>query len=312
MDGPVIDVGELHCSYGDFEAVRGVGFDVAPGELFALLGTNGAGKTTTMETIEGHRTPDRGRVRVFGMDPVRDRARVRPRVGIMLQHSGFSGDLTVAETVRLWQSMISNPARVDSALEALNLHHRRDVRVKQLSGGERRRLDLVLATLGNPEVLFLDEPTTGLDPESRKATWEIVRNLLVAGTTVLLTTHYLEEAERLAHRLAIMHAGRIAVSGSLTDVLATQRARIEFELPGEIGALPDLTGDIRRDANGKVEVRTDHLQHDLHTALGWADEQDVRLARLRAQHASLDDVFHAVHEGHIDADDRTREVVTAR
>ncbi|RCW43712.1 ABC-2 type transport system ATP-binding protein [Halopolyspora algeriensis] len=320
MNQSVINVSELHCSYGGFEAVRGVGFDVGPGELFALLGTNGAGKTTTMETIEGHRAPTGGKVRVFGMDPMRDRARVRPRVGIMLQHSGFAGDLTVAETVRLWQSMVSRPSAVDPALEALGLKHRRNVRVKQLSGGERRRLDLVLATLGNPEVLFLDEPTTGLDPESRKATWEIVRNLLEAGTTVLLTTHYLEEAERLAHRLAIMHDGRIAVSGSLTDVLATQRARIEFELPEDAGKLPDLAGEIRGEASGRIEVRTDRLQHDLHAVLAWARERDVRLSRLRAQHASLDDVFHAVQQGdhqqdssqqgdHADIEHETRKAV---
>lgn len=309
MIQPAISVNGLHCSYGDFEAVLGVDFEVGEGELFALLGTNGAGKTTTMETIEGHRAPSRGQVRVFGMDPIRDRARVRPRVGIMLQNSGFAGDLTVAETVRLWQSMVSHPSDVESALEALWLSHRSGVRVNQLSGGEQRRLDLVLATLGRPEVLFLDEPTTGLDPEFRKAVWGIVRGLVADGTTVLLTTHYLEEAELLAHRLAIMHEGRIAVSGSLVDVLATQRARITFELPDIPTELPGLTGEIHRDA-GRIKIWTDHLQNDLHTLLAWAHHRDVQLSGLRAQHASLDDVFHTIRQGrNADAVDEARKAV---
>lgn len=285
----------LGCSYGDFEAVLGVDFEVAQGELFALLGTNGAGKTTTMETIEGHRQATTGRVRVFGADPWQERSVVRPKIGIMLQESGFAGDLTVAETVRLWQSMISRPSQADSVLEMLDLAHRRDVMVKQLSGGQRRKLDLVLAMLGRPELLFLDEPTTGLDPESRKATWEVVRGLLAEGTTVLMTTHYLEEAERLAHRLAIMHAGRIAVAGSLIDVLSTQQARIRFDLHSS-ARLPPLAGSAQSTASGSVEIRTPALQRDLHTLLDWASARGLELSGLRAQHATLDDVFHSVRE----------------
>ncbi|QUH00102.1 ABC transporter ATP-binding protein [Saccharopolyspora erythraea] len=296
MTGPVIAVNGLRCSYGDFEAVRGVDFEVAQGELFALLGTNGAGKTTTMETVEGHRPPAAGTVRVFGMDPWQDRAEVRRRVGIMLQHSGFAGDLTVGETVRLWRSMVSSPSDVDTALDALSLGHRRDVAVKRLSGGERRRLDLVLAMLGRPRLLFLDEPTTGLDPESRRATWEVVRGLLAEGTTVLLTTHYLEEAERLAHRLAIMHQGRIAVSGSLVDVLASRQARIDFVLP-QPAVLPRLRGSVSADGAGSYRITTRELQRDLHALLTWADEHGLSLGGLRARNASLEDVFHGVREG---------------
>lgn len=229
MSDPVIDVSGLRCSYGDLEAVRGVSFQVRPGELFALLGTNGAGKTTTMETIEGHRRPTGGTVQVLGADPFRRRTAVSRRCGMMLQESGFPGDLTVLETARLWSRMISRASDVDRALERLDMAHRRDVRVKQLSGGEKRRLDLVLATLGKPEVLFLDEPTTGLDPESRQTAWAVIRQLLSEGTSVLLTTHYLEEAEKLAHRLAIMHEGEIAVSGGLIDVLERERAQIRSE-----------------------------------------------------------------------------------
>ncbi|RRO15471.1 ABC transporter ATP-binding protein [Saccharopolyspora rhizosphaerae] len=287
----VIEVDGLRCRYGDFEAVQGVGFAVRRGELFALLGTNGAGKTTVLETVEGHREPAGGRVRVFGVDPSRDR-RIRRRTGIMLQDSGFAGDLTVRETAELARRMRTEPSDVDGALAALGLDPRRDVRVRQLSGGEKRRLDLALALLGEPELLFLDEPTVGMDPESRRTTWEIVRGLLARGTTVLLTTHYLEEAERLAHRLAIMHQGRIAVEGRLVDVLADHPARITFTAP-EV-PLPPLAGTATR-RGPRVEIRTPHLQQDLLAVLAWADGH-VDLSGLRAHPASLEEVFQSVRE----------------
>ncbi|MEV0053314.1 ABC transporter ATP-binding protein [Saccharopolyspora shandongensis] len=292
MTTPVISVNGLRCRYGDFEAVRGVDFDVHSGELFALLGTNGAGKTTTLETIEGHRAPTAGTVRVFGQDPRRDRS-VRRRIGIMLQEGGFAGDLTVLETARLGAALTSRKSDVDDSLAAVGLAARRETRVKQLSGGERRRLDLALALLGDPDLLFLDEPTTGMDPESRRATWEMVRARLARGTTVLLTTHYLEEAERLAHRLAIMHQGRIAVSGRLVDVLASQQARISFD-PGDRVELPSLAGTVTWTGT-RVEVRTPALQRDLHALLSWADGR-LDLAGLRAHQASLEDIFQSVRQ----------------
>ncbi|MGP4021184.1 ABC transporter ATP-binding protein [Saccharopolyspora sp. 5N708] len=292
MTSPVIRVSAMRCRYGDFEAVRGIDFDVRPGELFALLGTNGAGKTTALETIEGHRAPAAGAVQVFGLDPWRDRRAVRRRTGIMLQQSGFAGDLTVLETAELGRAMLHRKSDVDATLAAVGLASRRSVRVKQLSGGERRRLDLALAVLGDPELLFLDEPTTGMDPESRRATWDLVRGLLAGGTTVLLTTHYLEEAERLAHRLAIMHQGSIAVSGRLVDVLGTEQARITFDAGRPI-QLPPLAGAATT-AGTRVEIRTPQLQRDLHLLLSWAGEQRLELAGLRAHQASLDDIFHTV------------------
>ncbi|RKT54044.1 ABC transporter ATP-binding protein [Saccharothrix australiensis] len=294
MRNPVIDVAGLRCRYGDFEAVRGIDLQVHEGELFALLGTNGAGKTTVLETLEGLRAPSAGRVRVLGVDPSRDRAAIRARTGVMLQDSGFPAELTVAEMARLWR-------RGDhaDALERLDLAHRRDVRIKQLSGGERRRLDLLLAVLGEPELLFLDEPTTGLDPESRQRTWDVVRDLLAGGTTVLLTTHYLEEAESLAHRLAIMHEGVVAESGALVDVLAAHPARISFDLPDrlDVSALPMLSGDVVHVPSGRVDIRTRQLQDDLDVLLSWARRDGLALGRLRAHHASLEDVFHAARAG---------------
>src|ERR1022692_1053659 len=208
-DTGVITVRDLRRRYGSkgghgFDAVRGVSFSVRRGELFALLGTNGAGKTSTMEVLEGLVPPAQGSVRVLGRDPFRERALVRRRMGIMLQEGGFPSDLTVAETGRMWAGTLSAPRPVAEALELVDLGHRASVAVRSLSGGERRRLGLAMAILGCPEVLFLDEPTTGLDPESRHRTWLLIRELLAAGTTVLLTTHYLEEAEELADRLAIM------------------------------------------------------------------------------------------------------------
>ncbi|GAB3669979.1 ABC transporter ATP-binding protein [Saccharopolyspora tripterygii] len=289
---PVIEARGLRCRYGAFEAVRGIDFEIQQGELFALLGTNGAGKTTVLETVEGHRAAAHGHVRVFGADPLRDRS-IRRRTGIMLQDGGFAGDLTVAETARLGAELRSAPSDADGTLEALGLAARRNVRVKHLSGGERRRLDLALALLGEPELLFLDEPTVGMDPESRRTTWDLVRGLLGRGTTVLLTTHYLEEAERLAHRLAIMHEGRIEVAGRLVDVLAEHHARITFAAPQDV-ELPPLVGTATWVGN-RVDVRTPELQRDLRTLLNWADGH-LDLTGLRAQPASLEEIFQSVRE----------------
>lgn len=293
-----MEVNDLHCSYGSFEAVKGIDFHVERGELFALLGTNGAGKTTTLETLEGHRRPAGGSVRVLGLDPVGDRKELRSRIGIMLQDSGFAGDLTVAETVELCRAMSSRDSDPRASLERLSLDHRSDVRVKQLSGGERRRLDLVLATLNSPSLLFLDEPTTGLDPESRTTVWAFVRELLADGVSIVLTTHYLDEAENLAHRLAIMHDGRIAVEGALADVLSAQRAHIGFDLPPgpfELD-LPGLAGDLdpERLREGRVHIRTPDLEHDLRAVMQWQSAHQFPLRRFRAHHASLDQVFHDV------------------
>ncbi|MDV5147141.1 ABC transporter ATP-binding protein [Streptomyces sp. SBC-4] len=276
---------------GGFEAVRGISFTVPHGEIFALLGTNGAGKTSTVELLEGLAAPSAGTARVLGHDPYRERAAVRPRIGVMLQEGGFPSDLTVAETVRMWAGCTSGARPVGEALEAVGLASRDRVRIKQLSGGERRRLDLALALLGRPEVLFLDEPTTGLDAEGRHDTWELVRALRDEGTTVLLTTHYLEEAESLADRLAIMHRGRIVLSGTPSEVTAARPARIRFTLPeGVAPARLPLT--LKAAAEGRrVEIRTHALQDALGELLGWAREAGVRLDGLDARSATLEEAF---------------------
>ncbi|MFF9647864.1 ATP-binding cassette domain-containing protein [Streptomyces sp. NPDC014622] len=288
----VIEASGVRRRYADdFEAVAGVSFSVGRGELFALLGTNGAGKTSTVELLEGLAAPDGGTVRVLGHDPYRERAAVRPRIGVMLQEGGFPSELTVTETLRMWAGCTSGARPTGEALDLVGLAHRARVRVKQLSGGERRRLDLALALLGRPEVLFLDEPTTGLDAEGRRETWELVRELRDGGTTVLLTTHYLEEAESLADRLAIMHRGRIVTAGTPAEVTASRPARIRFELPEDVQAAR-LPLSLRAAADGRrIEIRTHALQESLTELLLWARESDVSLHGLDARSASLEEAF---------------------
>ncbi|MFH0180513.1 ABC transporter ATP-binding protein [Streptomyces cacaoi] len=293
----VIEVTGLRRVYGGgFEAVRGISFHVDRGEIFALLGTNGAGKTSTVELLEGLARPDGGRIRVLGHDPYSERAAVRPRTGVMLQEGGFPSELTVAETARMWAGCVSGARPIKEALALVGLAGRADVRVKQLSGGERRRLDLALAVLGEPEVLFLDEPTTGLDAEGRRDTWDLVRALRDAGTTVLLTTHYLEEAENLADRLAILHEGRIAAAGTPAEVTGAQPSRITFELPDGyfVGDLPPLgeLGVCGHEVDGRViRLRTRELQRAATGLLVWAERNQVALRRLDVRSASLEEAF---------------------
>ncbi|MFC5170283.1 ABC transporter ATP-binding protein [Streptomyces mutomycini] len=298
----VIETVGLKRSYWGFDAVRGIDFTVARGELFALLGTNGAGKTSTLELLEGQATPTGGTVRVLGHDPFRDRASVRHRMGVMLQEGGFPPELTVLETVRMWAGCTTGARPVDEALALTNLSDRRAVRVKQLSGGERRRLDLSLALLGRPEVLFLDEPTTGLDAQSRQDTWELIRELKQQGTTVLLTTHYLEEAEQLADRLAIMHKGLIATTGRVADVVAERPSRISFQLPQDrfVGELPPLAsmGVVRHTSeSGTVRLETNDLQRTATELLTWAQRTGVALHALDARSASLEEAFMEIAKG---------------
>jgi ABC-2 type transport system ATP-binding protein len=287
----VVAVDDLHSSYGEVEAVRGVTLRVRRGELFALLGTNGAGKTTTIEVLEGLQAPTAGSVRVLGMDPAGDRTKVRPRTGVMLQSGGFTGALSVRETLEIWRSLTARPRPSAETLELVQLSDRADASVEQLSGGERRRLELALAVLGRPELLFLDEPTTGMDPASRHRTWEIVRELQRHGATVLLTTHYLEEAEAVADRVAIMHEGRIVVTGTPEDVMQGPPARITFRIPEGRLELPELPGTTVGIEAGRVTIESRQLQTDLTRLLSWAEDRAIELAGLAARPASLEDVF---------------------
>lgn len=293
----VIEVDGVTRIYGKgaekFTAVDGVSLQVAQGELVSILGVNGAGKTSLVEVIEGIAPATFGSVKVLGKDPVADRAQVRSRTGIMLQEAGFAQDLTVRETLTMWRGTLTFPRPVSEALELTDLDSRADVRVKALSGGERRRLDLAMATMGHPEVLFLDEPTTGLDPASRQRTWTLIRTMLDQGASVLLTTHYLEEAEELADRVMIMAGGRVVASGTVAEVVEAVPATISFIRPEaelRIGELPALVG-IEDGAKGKIEIRSEDLQATLTSLLNLCERHGVQLKELHARSASLEQAF---------------------
>jgi ABC-2 type transport system ATP-binding protein len=287
---PVIEVERLNLRYGDFHAVRDLSFEVRPGELYALLGTNGAGKTSALETVEGHRAPTSGTVRVFGHSP-RDRAAVRPRMGIMLQESGFSPDLTVRESVGLIGKLTRRADDVDRVIDVAGLNRRAGTLVGQLSGGEKRRLDFATAVYGAPELIFLDEPTTGLDIQSRDELWKAVDRLRENGSTVVLTTHYLEEAQQRADRIGLMHQGVFRREGTVSELTRTLPAVINFTLAGTAPALP-LQAAVS--AGGSVRVETFDLQKDLHVLLAWAQDHALELRDLSAGPTRLDDVFRAI------------------
>ena len=287
---PVIDVERLNLSYGDFHAVKDLTFQVRRGEFYALLGTNGAGKTSTLEIVEGHRTATSGTVRVFGQSP-RDRRAVRPRMGIMLQESGFSPDLTVRESVRLIGALTERTDRVDRVLGVVDLTRKAGTRVSQLSGGEKRRLDFATAVYGTPELIFLDEPTTGLDIQSRDDLWDAVDRLREDGSTVVLTTHYLEEAQQRADRIGLMHQGSFHREGTVAELTRTLPSVIKFSLPVPAPALPLQA---TRKGDGKFVAETFALNKDLHTLLSWAQDNAVDLRDLEAGPTRLDDVFRAI------------------
>ncbi|MFK0247918.1 ABC transporter ATP-binding protein [Amycolatopsis azurea] len=287
---PVIDVDRLNLKYGDFHAVKDLSFQVGRGEFYALLGTNGAGKTSTLETLEGHRNPTSGTVRVLGKSP-RDRAAVRPKMGIMLQESGFSPDLTVKESIHLIGALTRRTDRLERVLGVVDLTRKANTKVSQLSGGEKRRLDFATAVYGSPELVFLDEPTTGLDIQSRDALWDAVDKLREDGSTIVLTTHYLEEAQQRADRIGLMHRGTFHQEGTVSELTRTLPAVIRFTLPPSAPALP-LQG--RREHDGKFVIETFGLQKDLHLLLRWAQDNAVELLDLEAGPTRLDDVFRAI------------------
>ncbi|MGA9871395.1 MAG: ABC transporter ATP-binding protein [Rhodococcus sp. (in: high G+C Gram-positive bacteria)] len=289
----VIEVNAMTRRYGTgktaFEAVSDLDLSIREGELFGLLGTNGAGKTSTLEIIQGLSRPSKGTVSIMGMDPVRDRRDVRPNLGIMLQKGGLPSDLTALESLEMWAGTCSNPLPALDVLGRVDLADRADTRVKFLSGGEQRRLDLACAIIGQPRVLFLDEPTTGLDPESRRNTWVLIEELKRSGVTIMLTTHYLDEAERLCDRLAIMHKGRVVRSGTVADVVAGHPAKIHLELPPV--PLPELPGAALDIEDGRLVIATATMQDTLTDLLMWARQSGVRIEGLDARAASLETVF---------------------
>ena len=288
-----IDVRGLHKSYGDIEAVRGVDLSVERGEVFALLGPNGAGKTTTVEILEGYRTRTAGEVSVLGHDPAsRDRG-LRERIGIVLQSTGVDPYLTVAETVEMYRGYYPDPRPLDEVIDLVGLEEKRDTRVVKLSGGQQRRLDVAIALAGDPELLFLDEPTTGFDPSARRHAWEIVKNLASLGKTVFLTTHYMDEAQYLAGRVAVISAGRIVAEGppSRLGGRDTATAVVRFRLSDPAAALPDSVADDVASADGGFRYQADDPTRFLHELTGWALQNGVLLEGLDVSRPTLEDVY---------------------
>ena len=233
MPAAAISVHGLRKSYGDYEAVRGISFEIPEGEVFGLLGPNGAGKTTTIEILEGYRRRDAGEVDVLDFDPGRAGPAFRERIGVVLQQSQLWPTITVAETHRMFAGYYDRPRDVDEVIELVGLEEKRDARVKTLSGGQKRRLDLGIALVGDPDLVFLDEPTTGFDPAARRAAWDMIRALRSLGKTILLTTHYLDEAEQLADRVAVLREGQIIREGTPAELTgATNETEVRYRQDG--------------------------------------------------------------------------------
>jgi ABC-2 type transport system ATP-binding protein len=295
-----VEVNGLVKRYGAVEAVRGVSLTVEVGEIFALLGPNGAGKTTTLEILEGFRARDAGRVEVLGLDPA-DRSsarRLREQIGLVLQDIAVEPYLTVRETVARNAGYYPSPRDVDEVIGLVGLDGKERQKVKDLSGGQRRRLDLALGMVGNPRLLFLDEPTTGFDPSARRGAWQVVRDLRDAGTTILLTTHYMDEAQALADRVAVISAGRIVAEGT-PDSLGgrdTARTRIRFALPAG-ASVRDLPVAGQPGDDGLVTVEVDEPTAVLHQLTGWALDRGVTLPGLVVDRPSLEDVYLLLTDG---------------
>jgi ABC-2 type transport system ATP-binding protein len=271
-----IEVHDLHKRYGEFEALRGIDVSVARGEVFGLLGPNGAGKTTTVEILEGYRERTSGSVSVLGHDPARRELAMRRRIGIVLQAAGIYSHLSPREALRHWAGFYERPRSVDEVLGLVGLLEKADVRARKLSGGQLRRLDFALALIGDPELIFLDEPTTGFDPEARRAAWETIRSLKALGKTILLTTHYLDEAQALADRVAIVKDGRVLAIGA----------------PRELGVGAAHYRVAYRDATGRlVELETEDPTRTLHELTEAALARGERLEELSVGRPSLEDVY---------------------
>ena len=289
--GPAVEVLELTKSFGDVRAVAGIDLQIGRGEVFALLGPNGAGKTTTVEILEGYQQRGGGQVSVLGLDPARDRVALKKRIGIVLQTTAVDRYLTVAETMAMYAGYYPRPRNVEAVIDLAGLTQNRDTRVIRLSGGQQRRLDVAVALIGDPELLFLDEPTTGFDPSARHEAWDVVRNLASLGKTVLLTTHYMDEAQHLADRVAVIVKGRIVAQGA-PDTLAgrdTAHPTVSYRLPPGVTPPPGM--GIAADDTGAVQFAPEDLTLALHRLTGWAIDNGVTLDDLRILRPSLEEVY---------------------
>jgi ABC-2 type transport system ATP-binding protein len=295
MDGPAIEVVDLRKRYGDIEAVRGVSFEVARGEVFCLLGPNGAGKTTIVEILEGYRTRSDGRASVLGFDPADHTRELRERVGIVLQECGVQDDLTVAELIEMYGRYHARRRPLDEVIELVELTDKRDAQAKKLSGGQRRRLDLALALVGDPDLIFLDEPTTGFDPAARRQAWSTIRSLCNLGKTIFLTTHYMDEAQTLGDRVGVMRAGEIIAIGQPEEIGGRnlRPAEIRFVLPPglSLSDIPEVPADGRRIEGERVVLATTEPVRAAQRITTWALENDFDLEHFSVTQPTLEDIY---------------------
>jgi ABC-2 type transport system ATP-binding protein len=292
---PAIEVRDLRRSYGEMQAVRGVSFEVARGEVFCLLGPNGAGKTTIVEILEGYRSRSAGEALVLGIDPATGARELREQVGIVLQQCGVQIDLSVRELVEMYGRYHLRQRPVDEVIELVELTEKRDVRAKQLSGGQRRRLDLALALVGDPELIFLDEPTTGFDPAARRHAWSTIRSLCELGKTIFLTTHFMDEAQHLADRVAVMRDGEIIASGRPEELGGRdlRPAEIRFSLPRTIalGDVPEMPCESRSLDGERVLVVTREPLRATQVLTTWAVERGADLGNFSVTQPTLEDIY---------------------
>jgi len=296
MTTRAIDVKGLRKSYGNVEAVRGIDLQVEVGEVFALLGPNGAGKTTVVEILEGYRTRDSGEVRVLGSDPGSNERSFKERIGIVLQETSVDRFFTVREVIELYGGYYPNPLPVDEVIELVGLTEKREERIRRLSGGQQRRLDVALGLAGDPELLFLDEPTTGFDPSARRGAWQMIKNLQSLGKTILLTTHYMDEAQTLADRVAVIARGEIVAEGPPDalggrDVAGT---RISFVLPSGSSSPPPHVAGVFQVLGSSWTAETTDALPVLHELTGWAVDNHVELRSLQVSQPTLEDVYLAL------------------
>jgi ABC-2 type transport system ATP-binding protein len=293
MADTAIEVRGLFKSYDGVEAVRDVDISVGRGEVFALLGPNGAGKTTTVEILEGHRRRDAGTVSVLGFDPARGQRDFRRRIGIVLQSTGVEQYLTVAEVIEMYRGYYPNPRPLDEIIEVIGLQEKRDQRVKTLSGGQQRRLDVAIGLAGDPELLFLDEPTTGFDPGARRRMWQTIKDLTTLGKTIFLTTHYMDEAQELADRVAVIATGRIVAEGPPASLAGRESAQaiIRFRLPDGAPALPAKLLRVGVSVGGMIELRVEDPVRALNELTGWAIDKKVAIEGLEVARPTLEDIY---------------------
>jgi ABC-2 type transport system ATP-binding protein len=292
---PAISVRDLHKSYGTHEAVRGIDFEVGHGEVFGFLGPNGAGKTTTIEILEGYRPRSAGEVSVLGADPAHPTREWRDRIGLVLQECEFEPLLTVRETLTLFASFYSKPRRVDEAIALVGLADKADARIGSLSGGQKRRADVAVGLIGDPDLVFLDEPTTGFDPTARRDAWNMIEGLKALGKTVFLTTHYMDEAQHLADRVAILRDGAIVAQGPTEELGASlgRRSVVSFRLPDGIPAA-EFRSRVETDlsiSGNQASFESPQPQPALLRLLAYAEERGVELEGLEVRRPSLEDIF---------------------